>query len=246
MKNSKMSSIGGLKISGCFIFDIAVILAFFKVYGLFFIIAPGKSIFMLGVLLVGIIIFNGVVIFPSMIFKNIGMPYLASTVTLLLLYVIIANVFSLFFITGSTVWYMVWELIIFAVLLIALSTISRFLKCEIENTMKIEKEKTDKSLVMLQLLKIEATLNKKEKEKSILSIINVFKILKERIQASTPFGRITENSAVLELEKQIKDNLVAVQAGLEVTLTDNMLSELKGLLEDTRTLVVNREILNIK
>ena len=103
MKNSKMSSIGGLKISGCFIFDIAVILAFFKVYGLFFIIAPGKSIFMLGVLLVGIIIFNGVVIFPSMIFKNIGMPYLASTVTLLLLYVIIANVFSLFFITGSTV-----------------------------------------------------------------------------------------------------------------------------------------------
>lgn len=258
MNNSKISSTVLLRISGCFIFDVAVILAFFKVVGLFFIIAPGKSSFMLLVLLIGLLIFNASIILPSMLFKSIGIPYSASTVTVMLLYVIVANIISIFFITGSTAMYIVWELIIFACLLVVLSIICTFLKGAEENILKIEIEREDKTSVMLQLLQIEDTLNKKENEEYFLSIINLFKTLKERIKASTPFGRIIGNSSVFELENQIKNNLVSLQEGLETWLTDkksikleksfelNELIRLEKLIKDTRTLVINRETLNIK
>jgi len=246
MNNSKISSNDLLRISGCFIFDIAVILAFFKVVGLFFIIAPGKSIFMLLVLIVGLLIFNASILLPSRLFKNIGIPYSAATVTLLLLYVFIANIISIFFITGSTVWYIVWELIVFAVLLVILSIIFTFLKGSVENTVRIEKEQADKTSVMLQLLKIEEILNEKEIKDDILAIINLFKALKERIQMSTPFGRISGNKVILELESKIMDNLVSLQEGLEVDLADKNKIELQKLIEDTRELVKNRETLNIK
>jgi len=258
MNNSKISSTVLLKVSGCFIFDVAVLLAFFKVVGLFFIIAPGKSSFMLLVLLIGLLIFNASVILPSMLFKSIGIPYVASTVTLLLLYVIVANIISIFFIMGSTVWYIVWELIIFAGLLVVLSIISTFLKGAAENITKIEIQAADKTSVMLQLLQIEDTLNKKGNGESVLSITNSFKTLKERIKASTPFGRIIGNNAVFELEDQIKNNLVTLQVSLEASLIDKKsikleksieLDELKGfqkLIKDTQTLVINRETLNIK
>ena len=80
MKNDKFSSMDVLKILGCFIFDIAVILAYFQMFGLFLIIAPIKSMLILFVLLIGLIIFNGAIIFPSMIFKSIGIPYTAGAI----------------------------------------------------------------------------------------------------------------------------------------------------------------------
>ena len=55
-----------------------------------------------------------------------------------------------------------------------------------------------------------------------------------------------DNSAVLEVENQIKDNLVTLKNGFQENLTDNTLINLQRLLEDTRRLVINRETLNIK
>ena len=96
MNNIKNSSINMLKVLACVIFDIALILAFFKSFGLFFIIAPDKSILMLFVLLVGIIISNGAMIFPSILFRCIGMPYSVAITILFLFYALVANIFSIF------------------------------------------------------------------------------------------------------------------------------------------------------
>lgn len=246
MDNSKLSSKGVLEIIGCFIFDFALILAFFKAFGLFFIIAPDKSILMLLVLIVGLICFNGAIVFPRMLFKSMGIPYSAATSTLLVLYSILANIISVFLIKGSTVWYIVWELVVFAVFLVIFSVIAVFSKGATEDIIKAKKEQCDKTSIMLQLLEIEEILTSKEERQSILSILNLFKSLKERIQASTPFGRISGNSAVLGLENEIKNNLVSLQLDLQGNLTDKNLDELQKLIKDTLRLVINRETLNIK
>jgi len=235
-----------LKILGCFIFDIAVILAYFQMFGLFLIIAPIKSMLILFVLLIGLIIFNGAIIFPSMIFKSIGIPYTAGTVTLCILYAVIANVISIFLIPGSIIGYMIWELIIFAIFIVTLSVIGAFSKTTSEEAHKAEKEQTEKTFIMLQLLEVENVLNRKENQEEIMQCRSLFKALKERIKASTPFGRISGNNAVLEIENQIKENLESIKLGFEEDLTDKSLVELQKLLEDTRRLVINRETLNIK
>jgi hypothetical protein len=180
-----------------------------------------------------------------MLFKSIGIPYSASIVTLLVLYAIGANILSIFLIPGSLLWYIVWELIIFAVFLVIFSIIALFSKGAAEEVVKVEREEVEKTSILLQLLEIEDILTVKEEE-AILPILNLFKTLKERIQVSTPFGRINGNNAVLQVENQIKNNLVSLQVILKGDLTDKNLIQLQKLIEDTRILVINREILNIK
>jgi hypothetical protein len=245
MNNSKLSYFSSLKIIGCLIFDIGLILAYFKVFSLFILIFTVKSILILFILIIGLMIFNGAVIFPNMLFKSIGIPYSASIVTLLVLYAIGANILSIFLIPGSLLWYIVWELIIFAVFLVIFSIIAVFSKGAAEEVVKVEREEVEKTSILLQLLEIEDILTVKEEE-AILPILNLFKTLKERIQVSTPFGRINGNNAVLQVENQIKNNLVSLQVILKGDLTDKNLIQLQKLIEDTRILVINREILNIK
>jgi hypothetical protein len=246
MNNSKLSSNDMLKTLGCFIFDFALILAYFKVFGLFFIINPGKSILILFVLLVGLIIFNGAVIFPSMLFKRIGIPHSASIATVFVLYAIVANILSIFLIPGSIVWYIVWELIIFATFIVTFSIIVAFSRNVLEDNIKAEKEQADKTSIMLQLLEIDDLFIAKGNQKAILQCFDCFKALRERIEFSTPFGRISGNNAVLEVEDKIKNNLVSLKVGLQGNLTDKNLVELQSLVEGTRRLVINRETLNIK
>lgn len=88
MNNSKSSSIDALKILGSLIFDFALVLAYLKTFGLFFIIVSGKSILILVVLLGGLMIFNGAIIFPGLLFKSIGIAYSASAVILFVLYAV--------------------------------------------------------------------------------------------------------------------------------------------------------------
>lgn len=243
MNNSRLSSISGLKVLGCLIFDIAVILAYFNMLGLFFIIAFDKSVLVLAFLLIGLILLNGAVIFPGILFKRIGIPYTITTVILILLYAILANALSVYILTWSIIRYIVWELIIFAVFLILFSVISSFSKSARDNTFKQEIEKSETASIMVKLLEIERILMGKENTESNLLSISLFKDLKERIQASTPFGRISGNNAIYEIENQIKSNILSIQECLQA---ESRTIELHKLLEDTHRLVINREKLNLK
>lgn len=85
----------------------------------------------------------------------------------------------------------------------------------------------------------------RESKDQLFLISNEFELLKERIEASTPFGRITDNNAVLQLENQINDNLMFVIDMLKTELTENDLMELKKIIKKTKNLVINREAINI-
>lgn len=244
--NNKLSHINILKITGCIIFDIALVLAFFKTFGVIFIIDPIKILFALSVLIVGLAIFNIALILPSILFKSIGIPYSVSITSLFILYAFIANILSTFLIGGSIVSYIAWEFILLGIFIFTFSVIMSFSKSATEEIRKAEKENIEKSSVKLKLMEIETTLEANENKDDLLPIINSFIILKERIQASTPFGRINDNNSVLDLEYKINDNLSFLIEMLKSDLTGNNLVELKKMIENTRALVVNRETLNIK
>lgn len=227
-----------IKVLGCIIFDIAIILTYLKVFALFTLVSPVKSILALFILIVGLIILNAAIIVPSMLYKRIGIPYSLATVTLPVLYFMGSNIISVAFMPGSMVWYIVWELIIFAVFLVMFSVISVFSNNVAEDNSKAEKEKNDKIIITASLLEIENILKTKENEDGISQCIKNFKMLKERIQASTPFGRISGNSAVLEIENEIKENLELIKEGLE----ENSV-EMQKLIERTQRLAINREAL---
>jgi hypothetical protein len=99
---------------------------------------------------------------------------------------------------------------------------------------------------MLQLLEIEDAFTLKEDQESIMECLKLFKSLKERIQASTPFGRIIGNKAVDKVENEIKNNLVSFRVSFQENSTDKNLVQLQKMLEDTKRLVINREKLNIQ
>ncbi|MGK0465701.1 hypothetical protein [Clostridium sp.] len=124
MINSRVSSVSIKKILGCLIFDAALIVTFFKVFGLFIIIDPVKSVLIFITLLIGLMILNIEIVFSEMLFKITGIPHCAANVTLTVLYVIISNTISGFLISGSIVWYIVWQLIIFASFIFSFAAIA--------------------------------------------------------------------------------------------------------------------------
>lgn len=245
MNNNKFSSLNILKVLGCFIFDIAILIAFFKGFGLFLIIAPAKSIIIFLVLCFSILALNTVIIFQDILFRYIGLPYSNSIITCVVLYAIISNSLSFFFLLGSTIWYLVWELIIFAIFLIILSAITTFTKGVQTDKVKNEKEQADKTSILLQLIEIENALAAKEKLEGVLKFIALFEDLKERIQASTPFGRISNNNQISDIELKIKNNLSTIKSYAEEDISDKNKIEIQKLISDTKRLVIDREQLNI-
>lgn len=235
-----------LRLIGCFVFDIAMIIAFFKAFAFFSILAPVKSVLMLIVLLIGLAALNCAILIPDMLLKKLGVAFTAAIESLLIAYAVAANIISVYLISGSVVWYIVWQLIILSVLIVLISIIVSFAGRESENIKEAETEEITKSQINLQILNIENAIMSKENSEDISQIKNSFKALKERINASTPFGRITGNSAVLDIENRIKKNLKNLQSMLESALTDESMAEINKLLEETRRLVINREALNIR
>jgi len=191
-------------------------------------------------------IFNGAIIFSGMLSKSIGIAYSPSAEILFVLYAVGENILSILLIPLSTFWYIFWEAIIFATFIVIFSIIVVFSKSSAEDTARVEKEEADKTSILIHLLEIEGILTAKDNQEAALPCLNSFKALKERIQDSTPFRRISGNSSVLEIANKIKNNLVSLKAGFQGNLTDKALWELQRLLEDTRRLVINRETLNIK
>jgi len=182
-----------------------------------------------------------------MLYKRIGVAYSASIVTVSILYAVASNVLSVFLLAGSTAWYIVWQLIILAVFMGLLSVIALFSKRAMDDINKDKREQIAKSSIKAQLLEIEADMNAKKDCEGMLDVINSFKILKERINASTPFGRIAGNEAVADIEDEIRSNLLRLQSSIRAEdLSKDNLADIIKLIEDTRRLVVNREAMNVR
>ncbi|NHN32509.1 hypothetical protein [Paenibacillus agricola] len=246
MSNYNFSIARSLKLLGVLVFDIAVIMIFISMFSSLFILAPVKLALMSMVLLTGLFFFSVSVIFPRLLSRGYGVVYPIATIIVSIIYLALANLISVFFIVGSTVWYIGWELLAFAGLIGVLSVFLFFSKRETENEYQVELEQSNKTSIHMQLMFIEASLTAEQNIEGILPIIHSFKALKERIHASTPFGRITGNSVVFELENTIRSNLDYLQLYTRTNTLDKNMVDIQKLIDETRALIVNREVLNVR
>ncbi|MFD0682273.1 MULTISPECIES: hypothetical protein [unclassified Paenibacillus] len=243
MRYFNFSNFGLYRLLAVLVFDIAIIVGFYSIFSALFILAPMKLVIMSLVLFAGLLFFSGAVVFPNL-FGRGSIPYPISIIVVSILYLAVSNLISVAFIMGNIVWYICWELFIFAILIGVLSTITYFSNRESEDSTQLEK--SEKTNINMQLMIIEASLNAKKNNEGILPIIQSFKVLKERINASTPFGRITGNSAVYELENTIRDNLEFIQLHIRSNAIDKNIADIQSLIDETRHLIVNREALNVR
>lgn len=246
MDKERISPIFNLMLVGCLIFDFALILAFLKIFGSFFIVSFSKSLCAMLVLLLGLVASNVAVVAPNIQSKNVNLPFSNAISVLLILYACIANAASVFLLTGSIVRYIVWQLIVLAIFLILLSVTMAYLKRGITEVANVEKEQMQVKILKLQVLRIDNLFTEKMGDPNILSVLPLFTSLRERALASTPFGRIVGNNEVAEIEEQVMKNFLELEDMLSGDFADNRLIEVRNLLEETKRLIINREALNIK
>ena len=235
-----------LKIAACLVLDAAILIFFFNIFALFTVLAPVKSLLMLLVLLASLAIANAAVLFPSAIAKRIGVVHSTSIIITAIAYAIAANLLSILTFAGSIVLYVVLQLIMFAGFLALLSIISFSAKKTMLDKNLDEIEQQGKLSVMMQLIDIETALHNKQTEEGVPLILQSFKELKERINASTPFGRMTGNRAAMDIEQTIQNNLQYIHLQSKLNMTPSIVADVQKLMDETRRLVMHRETLNLR
>ncbi|WP_168121446.1 hypothetical protein [Paenibacillus sp. HB172176] len=235
-----------LKAAGCLIFDIAVILAFFHWFSFFAILSPVKSILMLMVLLVGLIVFNAVIFPPRGWFQRVGIVSISSMITVAIAYAVLSNLVSILAISNSVVTYIVWELILLSAFIMALAAIHWFSQRIAQDLRLQEVEQNAKQSLRAQIMNIEASLFGKKGDEDLSQLRQSFKQLKDRLNASTPFGRITGNSAVLDIEQAVHGNLEYIHLQSKLEMTEASKNEMGRLMKETLDLIKNRELMAIK
>ena len=246
MRTSSLSMAQLLRIASCIVFDIAVLIAYFNIFSIFTVIEPVRSILMLLVLLMGLTAINAAVLYYNQLTIRFGIVHTTAIILVSFAYGFIANLVSVLAIPASTTYYVVWELIIIAAFLSVLSIINVFAQKVMSDNRRDEIEQTASQSVLVQLMDVEATLLTRKYSNNILPVQRSFKELKERIQASTPFGRVIGNRNMIDIEKAVQSNLEYISLQTKLDLSDTDISDLQRMLDETRRLVINREALNIK
>ena len=148
MIKNEFSSIDIIKVVGCLIFDIAIILGFFITFTLLLIASPIRAVVAFFILLISLVVLNGAVIFSGRIYKTIGVPYTVSIVFVSVLYFALANIPLIFFISALTVWYLIYELIILSFFIIIMSVILLFSKLQINDSKEFRVNDNSKKLIV--------------------------------------------------------------------------------------------------
>ncbi|MDQ6423122.1 hypothetical protein RB620_27195 [Paenibacillus sp. LHD-117] len=246
MSTKNISIAQFLKLAGCLVINAALIIAFIRLFDLFSVMSPLKSMLMLIVLIGSLGVSNAVLFIPGTITGRIGLVHTTTLIVATITYTIIANVISIIAISASIAWYIVWQLVVFAVYLLSLSTISFFARRTAADRDLDKVEQNAKQAVALQLYHIETTLMAKKHEEGFIPLSKSFYLLKERLQASSPFGRFAGNHQLMEMEQQILNHLEYIWMQSKLEITQAAVIEIQKLMEETRQLVMARETMSIQ
>lgn len=236
-----------LRAAACVILDAAMIIIFVKVFSFFSLLAPIRSVLALLVLLIGLAVVNVVIIAPGGIYNKIGIAHSAAIGFLLVLYAAAANVVSVLTVgIPSLVWYIVWQLLLLGIFILIFAVIAASAKRSAQSISANQAEAAARGNVALMLSDMQVSLSAREGDPAFASVAAAFGAMKERINVSTPFGRIQGNSAVDELENRIMGNLSLLQNEFRVNLSAENAARLRGIMEDTRRMIISRETLSIQ
>lgn len=235
-----------LRILGALILDAVMVIIFVKKYFWFTLLAPAESVLMMLVLITGLAVVDWVIIAPPS-HKKFGVGYAAAISVLLVLYAVSANIVSILTIWPcKLIWYVVWQLLILGVFILVIAVIASFGKRAAQDIEAGSAERALHGNVTLLLADMQNTLAARAGDPAVAPVADAFRALKERINASTPFGRIQDNPGAADLEYRIMGNLNFLQNELRANLTGENAARIQGLMDETRRMVINREALNIQ
>ncbi|GIQ70357.1 hypothetical protein DUZ99_15570 [Xylanibacillus composti] len=226
---------------GCILFDAAVLLSFINVFSLFSVLAPLKSLVMLFVLAIGLLILNGVVAFPRLLARKFGNAYAIALSGAGLLYGGAANVLSILLIDAATITYVTWELLLLSIFLLFCGIIGYFSRRRELEARRHHRERASEGMTWALLLEIEELLRSKNTHGAYKPLVQSFDRLKERIQASTPFYRITGNQEVTDLERSINERLTTLHIDASLNFSNDHADQMQDLIHEIGRLVRQRE-----
>lgn len=245
MNNTGFSVSRVLRVLGALLLDVAMIILFVEWFSWFSLLAPAKSALMLLVLLLGLLAVNVVIIAPPL-HRKVGLAYSAAIGTLLVLYAVVANIISVLSIFGSVTWFIIWQLVILAVFVLIVAVIAAAARRHAQDVETRDTERAARGSITLMLTDMQAVLAPRAADPAVAPVMAAFRELRERINSSTPFGRIQGNPAVANLENRIMGNLNFLLNELRVSLTGESIDRIQTVMEETRRMVMDRETLNIQ
>lgn len=241
------NSVARAMLLGCILFDAAIILMFFQGFSLFSILTPVKSLLMLVVLGIGLLILNIIAAFPHVLARKWGSVYAVALSGLGLLYAGVSNLFSVLLIHTGTITFVVWELLLLSVFLLLTSVILFFSNRRGKEVRRVQREQVAESMLGALLREIEELLHAKHAaHQSLTPLVRSFERLKERLQASTPFYRITGNPAVADIEQSIHNHLTTLHIDAKMNMSEEQAAQMQSLIQDIQRLVRQREQLIVK
>jgi hypothetical protein len=250
--NNSFSVATILRALGALLLDAVVVIIFVKKFFWFTVMMPaGETLLMMFVLLLGLAAVDVVIIAPPMR-KKVGVAYTSAISFLLVLYAIVANLvsiltrFPLLLVPSKIIWYVVWQLLILGAFILVIAVIAAFAKRQAQDNAAGSVERAARGNVTLLLSDMQTTLSARAGDPAIAPVLESFRALRERINASTPFGRIQSNPAAADLEYRIMGNLNFLLGELRINLSGDTIPKIQGLMEETRRMVMNRETLHIQ
>ena len=167
-------------------------------------------------ILISLVLVNGLVILSSDVIKWLGVPTFASMAILTaLLYIVTLIYTGIVYALASPREYVI-TILIFALIYIG-AMIGLYMSGLAHSSdmvrMASEKERTESlNLLLTEIKKVIGRLNLYFENDRYNKVLNSFDAVRERVQASTPFGRIM-NPIVIEMEETLNAKLINLQEG---------------------------------
>lgn len=234
-----------LKLAACLVLDLAVILGFLNFFSLFTLLNPTRSIIMLFVLLVGLALWNLVILAPRAVVNKLGVAYSTFVLSAIVIYPLVAIFSTVWLREQNTIWYFIIQLLIAFVFIIAVAIVVPFGKViEVEKEAREQVAAASDRLDLL-LMQIDDMIEEHSQSDSFIMIREKFNLLKERIHASTSFAKMNQKIIVSEMEREIIDELHKLYQRVKPEQEQNVVA-IQATMDHIHQLVKHREQLLIK
>lgn len=166
-----------------------------------------KLLFFLLFTIVGLGVWNIILLYPRKIIERFGVAYGTFIFSLLGLYPIVSILASILFLNAFLLWFIGAQLLIMFVVVLCLAIVVPFGKINAVEAENKQQEANTMDLLHMTLLQIDSLIEDRRNSENYEMCRNQYQILRERIAASTPLGRAHSNVVIHQMETNIIEHL---------------------------------------
>lgn len=204
-----------LKAAALLVYDVIICLLFFSVWTILNLpLLPWAILAVFG----SLVLLNGAVLLSGLMNKSLGLPFTASVMIATILYSLVIVGFTwLNYPIIKPKWYVILTLVFFLIYLAVMTGLYMSARSKRGEITGQETEKQSSGNLSLLLLSIDSNLQNQQNQLApglLQPASQAFSRLRERMQASTPFGRVTRPE-IASLENYILTELGQINAWIQ-------------------------------